>query len=151
MQSDTHVELSNSACNWLKMRPMETNAAVPMHVTQKGRLSQTSTPKVWDKKHKILTRFVDFRHVPVPENLLPIHENRLPTKRDVSFLLQLQAADLVRASRDRMGWQQHELIGIGLGIDRWWLFFGDLVTTHKLLKWWGASWLMFQVFLWQLF
>lgn len=65
MQSDTHVELSNSACNWLKMRPMETNAAVPMHVTQKGRLSQTSTPKVWEKKHKFLTRFVDFIQVKI--------------------------------------------------------------------------------------
>lgn len=149
MQSDTHVELSNSACNWLKMRPMETNAAVPMHVTQKGRLSQTSTPKVWDKKHKILTRFVDFIQVKIYFPFTKI--DCQSSKRDVSFLLQLQAADLVRASRDRMGWQQHELIGIGLGIDRWWLFFGDLVTTHKLLKWWGASWLMFQVFLWQLF
>ena len=50
------------------MRPMETNAAVPMHVTQKGRLSQTSTPKVWEKKHKFLTRFVDFIHVPVKKS-----------------------------------------------------------------------------------
>ena len=58
------------------------------------------------------------------ENLFPSksianHQNSEP---DVYFLVQLQVADLVRASRDRMGWQQHELIGIGLGISRWWLF-----------------------------